>query len=97
MMTDWTDFCDWLREDMELSDLPIQWSRISGPDGTLIRFDICKDKPYHVTTAIDDRKELYTHDVAYELAQGLLTWLFKAIRLNSPCTYIRYFPLEYVR
>lgn len=96
-MTDWTEFCDWLREDMELPNLPIEWSRISGPDGTLIRFDICKDRPYHVTTALDDRQGLYTHDVAYELAQRLLPVLGKAIGLNSPYTYIRYFPLEYIR
>ena len=97
MMTDWTEFCDWIREDMELPNLPIEWSRILSLDGTLIRFDICKDKPYHVTTALEDRRELYTHDVAYELSQGLLTCLGKAIRLNSPYTYIRYFPLEYMR
>ncbi len=81
-MIDWTDFCGLLREDLDLPGLPIEWSRISGPDGNLIRFDICKDKPYHVTTAIEDRRELYTHDVAYELAQGLLHVLYKAIRLN---------------
>lgn len=96
-MIDWTDFCGWLREDLDLPGLPIEWSRISGPDQTIIRIDICKDKPYHVSTAIDDRRELYTHDVAYELAQGLRPVLVKAIRTNSPYTYIRYFLLEYVR
>lgn len=95
-MIDWTEFCDWLRTDMDLSDLPIEWSRISNKDQTIIRFDICRDRPYHVTTAINDRQELYTHEVAHELARGLLPVLTKAIATNSPYTYITYFPLEYV-
>jgi len=94
--TDWDAFVGWIKEDMELPKLPIEWSRCETPDIKIIRIDLCKDKLYHVTTAIEDRPELCTHDVAYALAGGLLHVLSKAIENNSPYTYFRHFDVRAV-
>lgn len=93
---DWDAFVGWIKEDMELSKLPIEWSRCETADIKIIRIDLCKDKPYHVTTAIEDRSELCNHDVAYELAWRLLPVLSKAIETNSTYTYIKYFDIKAV-
>lgn len=96
MKPDWDAFCEWIKEDMELPNLPIEWSRCEKDDFKVIRIDLCKDRPYHVTTAIEDRPELFNHDVAYALARGLLPVLSKAIETNSPYTYIRHFDIKVV-
>lgn len=95
-MTDWDAFVGWIKEDMELPQLPIEWIRYETDDITIIRIDLCKDKPYHVTTAIEDRPELCDHGVAYSLACGLLPVLGKAIETNNPYTYIRHFDVRAV-
>lgn len=92
----WDDFVRWIKEDMELPNLPIEWSRCETPDIKIIRIDLCKDKPYHVTTAIQDRPELCNHDVAYALAEALLPVLSKAIETMSPYTYVRHFDIRVV-
>ena len=96
MQADWDAFCGWIKEYMELPTLPIEWSRYEKDDFKIIRIDLCKTKPYHVTTAVEDRSELCTDGIAYLLSQGLMVWLSKAIETNSPYTYFRYFRLEVV-
>lgn len=93
---DWDAFCNWLREYLEIPTLPIEWSRFEKDDSRIIRIDIFKDKPYHVTTAVEDREELCNDGVAYLLSQGLRPVISKAIDTNSPYTYFRYFRLEAV-
>lgn len=93
-MADWTDFCNWLRDYIELGPIDIKWSSISGPDQTIIRIDIFPTLPCHVTTAIEDRQELCTSSVAYELARGLMSVLSKAIDENKAYTYFRHFCVE---
>lgn len=95
-MTDWTEFCSWIKEDMELPNLPIEWSRCETSDIKIVRIDLCKGRAYHVTTAVEDRPDLCNHDVAYSLAWGLLPALSKAIETNSPYTYIKYFDVRTV-
>ena len=93
-MTDWTDFCNLLRDYIELGPIDITWSRISGKDQTIIRIDIFPTLPCHVTTALDDKTELCTSSVAYELASGLMPVLTKAIDENKAYTYFRHFGVE---
>ena len=93
---DWYAFCAWIKEDLELPNLPIEWSRYEKDDFRIIRIDLCKDRPYHVTTAVEDRPELCDHDVAYALAGGLLPVLGKAIETNTPYTYFRHFDVRAV-
>jgi hypothetical protein len=93
---DWDAFVGWIREDMELPNLPIEWSRYEKDDFKIIRIDLCKDRAYHVTTAVEDRPELCNHDVAYALARGLMPVLSKAIETNSPYTYYKYFDIKVV-
>lgn len=94
MQADWTDFCNWLRDYIELGPIDIQWSRISGHDQTFIRIDIFPTLPCHVTTALEDRPELCTSGVAYELSRGLFGVLTKAIDENKSYTYFRHFGVE---
>ena len=96
MTPDWDAFVGWVKDDMELPQLPIEWSRYEKDDFRIIRIDLCKSRPYHVTTAIEDRPELCNHDVAYALARGLMPVLSKAIEANSPYTYIRHFDVRAV-
>ena len=96
MKPDWDAFCAWIKEDMKLSKLPIEWIQYEKDDFRIIRIDLCKGKSYHVTTAIEDRSELCNHDVAYALARGLLPVLYKAMETNSPYTYINYFDIRAV-
>lgn len=96
MKPDWNAFCIWIKEDLELPKLPIEWSQYETADIKIVRIDLCKDKPYHVTTAIEDRPELCNHDVAYALVGGLLPVLGKAVKTNSPYTYIRHFDVRAV-
>ena len=93
-MTDWTDFCNWLREYIALGPIDIQWKRISGPFPDVIRIDIFPGLPCHVTTALEDRPELCTSGVAYELSRGLYWVLTKAIDENKAYTYFRHFGVE---
>lgn len=95
-MPDWDAFVGWIREDMELPNLPIEWSQYETTDIKIVRIDLCKDRAYHVTTAVYDRPELCNHDVAYALARGLLHVLYKAMETNSPYTYIRHFDVRAV-
>lgn len=94
MKPDWDAFCGWIKEYMELPNLPIEWIPYAKDDVKIIRIDLCKTKPYHVVTAVEDRPELCNHDVAYALAMGLWPWLSKAIETNTPYTYLRYFAVE---
>lgn len=90
MNNDWTNFCGWLKEYIEL-DIPITWERYEHPDGNIVRIDIFKDSPFHVTTALPDERRLNNMDIADELARGLMCVLSKAIRENRPLTYIQAF------
>jgi hypothetical protein len=94
MQADWTDFCNWLRDDIELGPIDIKWSRISGLGHTIIRIDIFSTLPCHVTTALEDKPELCNHEVSYSLARGLMPTLTKAIDENKAYTYFQYFRLE---
>lgn len=96
MTSDWEAFCGWIKEYMELPNLPIEWSTFEKDDFKIVRIDLCKDRPYHVTTAVEDRPELCDPDVAYELSKGLMVWLSKAIETQTPYTYFRYFPIKVV-
>lgn len=96
MKPDWDAFVGWIKEDMELPNLPIEWSRYEKDDFKVIRIDLCKDRAYHVTTAVEDRPELCDHDVAYALARALMPVLSKAIETNSPYTYFRHFDIKVV-
>lgn len=90
MKATWDDFCGWLKEYMEV-DIPISWERIEHPEGRIIRIDLFKDRPFHVTTAVLDERRLCTRDNAYILAMPLEAALTKALQANSPYTYIHYF------
>lgn len=90
MKATWDDFCGWLKEYMGV-DIPISWARYEQPEGSIIRIDLFKDRPFHVTTAVLDELRLCTRDNAYILAMPLEAALEKALRANSPYTYIHYF------
>ena len=90
MNNDWTNFCGWLKEYIGF-DIPITWERYEHPDGNIVRIDIFKDRPFHVTTAVYDECHLNNMGTAYELARGLECVLPKAIRENRPLTYIQAF------
>lgn len=90
MKATWDDFCDWLKEYMEV-DIPISWERIEHPEGRIIRIDLCKEHPFHVTTAVPDESRLCTRDIAYVLTRPLEEVLRRAIKKNTPMTYLQYF------
>lgn len=95
MKPDWDAFVEWLREDLELPNIPIKWSRYATmEDFRIIRVDLCHGKPYHVSVTFEDRPELCNHDVAYSLSQGILPVLSKAIDTMSPYTYIAHFDVR---
>ena len=90
MKATWDDFCEWVKEYMGV-DIPISWERIENPEGNIIRIDLCKDRPFHVTTAVPDERRLCNHDIAYILARPLEGVLTSAIEKNAPMTYLEYF------
>lgn len=91
---DWDTFCTWIREYMELPKLPIEWSTYENDGFKIVRIDLFKDKPFHVTTALEDRPELCNDGVAYELSRGLWPVLSRAIENQTAYTYFRYFSVE---
>lgn len=96
MQADWDAFCGWLVDDLELGKIPVEWSTYEKDGVKIVRIDIFKDRPFHVTTALADKAELCTGEVSYRLARGLLPVIGKAIDTRSPYTYIQYFRLEVV-
>lgn len=94
MKPDWNAFVEWLSGYLEMPNIPIKWSRCADGGYKIVRIDICPDKPYQITTAVEDRSELCTDGVAYALARGLETWLSKAIENNRSYTYFRHFGIE---
>lgn len=90
MKATWDDFCGWIREYMEV-DIPISWESIESLDGRIIRIDLFKERPFHVTTAVPDESRLCNHDIAYALTRSLEGVLRRAIKKNAPMTYLEYF------
>ena len=90
MKATWDDFCWWLKEYMG-ADIPISWARYEQPEGSIIRIDLFKDRPFHVTTAVLDERRLCTRDNAYILSRPLTKALTKALEENSPYTCIHHF------
>ena len=72
-------------------DIPISWERIEHPEGSIIRIDLFKERPFHVTTAVPDESRLCNHDIAYSLTWPLEEALRRAIKNNAPMTYLKYF------
>ena len=90
MKATWDDFCDWLKEYLD-ADIPVSWESIGHPEGAIVRIDMFKDRPYHVTTGLPDESRLCNHDIAFVLARSLLSVITRAIRENRPYTYLEYF------
>lgn len=90
-MNDWNDFCSWIVEDLYLDNIPIEWSLIQ-EDGydPVVRIDLFKAEPYHVTVGVPDESRLVNHEVAYSIAYRLMFIIRDAIQTNSPRFYIPY-------
>lgn len=72
-------------------DIPISWESIESLDGRIVRIDLFKERPFHVTTAVPDESRLCNHDIAYALTRSLAGVLRRAIKKNAPMTYLEYF------
>lgn len=87
---DWGEFCAWMKDAFAVGDkLTVDWTRITDPlCRNFIRIDIAKDKPFHLTTVLEDENSLCRRGVAEKLAERLLPFLEDAIKKNMPKTVI---------
>lgn len=101
MNNNWDDFCAWLVEDLELGNLPIEWTVIRQvPHGAgivdplvgeeIVRIDIFKDKPYQVSVGIPNNACYMTPDMSYYIARHAMHLIRDAVQSNSPRFFIPY-------
>lgn len=101
MKNNWDDFCARLVNDLELGNLPIEWTviRIAPPNtgpvdpfvgSEIVRFDIFKDKPYQVSVGIPNNECYKTPEMSFYIARHTQRLIVDAIKTNSPRCFIPY-------
>lgn len=97
----WKAFCGWLLEAMGLKNTKatIQYECYTHKSDDLddpyygfriVRIDICKRKPYHVSVALPDQPQYCTKEMAEDISDMCVHVLYKAIEQNSPMFFISY-------
>ena len=76
----WDEFCDELAKDLELERKWITYETYKDKDGfSIVRFDLFKGKPFHLTVGIENSKKICNESKAYSLAESLLPHITKAL------------------
>ena len=79
----WDEFCDELAKDLELERKWITYETYKDIDGfSAVRFDLFRDKPFHLNTGIENTKENCNYNKAYSLANALRPFIIKALENN---------------
>lgn len=87
-MADWGYFCEMLAKDLEIANKWIS-NKVYTKDGfSIVRIDLFKDKPFHVTTSVLNRDDLCNGNVSWELSNSLRPLIKRAIEENLPITFI---------
>jgi len=81
----WDEFCDELAKDLELERKWITYETYKDIYGfSIVRFDLFKGKPFHLTVGIKNTKGTCNENKAYSLANALRISIKKALETKQP-------------